>query len=277
MDLDELLSVAEAAARDAVAVHARYLGTVRVQDWSEKGVSDFVTHVDREAEDVIVSRIARAFPTHDVLAEEAASDAGGVGAAARDADWLWIVDPLDGTTNFLHGYPSYSASVAVAHRGEVVAGVVAHGSTGEVWTAVRGGGAYRNGRSVQVSAVDQLRLALIGTGFPFKRLDLLPRYLAQFQGVIRNSSGIRRAGSAALDLCHLATGYFDGFWELVLAPWDIAAGMLLVREAGGVITNFAGQPLGLLEGGPVLAGNPAIHAQLRDVMLRLETPPPAAV
>ncbi len=277
MDLDELLSVAEAAARDAVAVHARYLGTVRVQDWSEKGVSDFVTHVDREAEDVIVSRIARAFPTHDVLAEEAASDAGGVGAAAQDADWLWIVDPLDGTTNFLHGYPSYSASVAVAHRGEVVAGVVAHGSTGEVWTAVRGGGAYRNGRPVHVSAVDQLRLALIGTGFPFKRLDLLPRYVAQFQGVIRSSSGVRRAGSAALDLCHLATGYFDGFWELVLAPWDIAAGMLLVREAGGVITNFAGEPLGLLDGGPLIAGNPTVHAALRDLLLRLETPPTVAV
>lgn len=277
MDLDELLSVAEAAARDAIAVHARYLGRVRVQDWSEKGVSDFVTHVDREAEDVIVSRIARAFPTHDVLAEEAASDAGGVGAAARDADWLWIVDPLDGTTNFLHGYPSYSASVAVAHRGEVMAGAVAHGSTGEVWTAVRGGGACRNGRPVHVSAVDQLRLALIGTGFPFKRLDLLPQYLLQFQAVLSRSSGIRRAGSAALDLCHLATGYFDGFWELVLAPWDIAAGMLLVREAGGVITNFAGEPLGLLEGGPLIAGNPAIHAQLRDSLLRLETPPPTAV
>src|SRR5512141_2444780 len=148
MDLDELLSVAEAAARDAVAVHRRYLGTVRVYDWSEKGVSDFVTHVDREAEDVIVSRIARAFPAYDVLAEEAASDAGGVGAAARDADWLWIVDPLDGTTNFLHGYPSCSASVAVAQRGQVMAGAVAHGSTGEVWTAVRGGGAYRDGRPV---------------------------------------------------------------------------------------------------------------------------------
>ena len=277
MDLIDLLSVAEAAARDAVSVHRRYLGTVRMQDWSEKGVSDFVTHVDREAEDVIVRRIARAFPTHDVLAEEAASAAGGVGAAAGDADWLWIVDPLDGTTNFLHGYPSYSASVAVAHRGEIVAGAVAHGSTGEVWTAVRGGGAFRNGQPVHVSAVEQLRLGLIGTGFPFKRLDLLPQYLPQFAAVLRSSSGIRRAGSAALDLCHLATGYFDGFWELVLAPWDIAAGILLVREAGGVITNFAGEPLGFLEGGPLIAGNPAIHARLSEILLRVETPPAALV
>jgi len=277
MDLNELLSVAEAAARDANAVHRRHLGTVRVEDWSEKGVSDFVTHVDRAAEDVIVSRIARAFPSHEVLAEEAASDAGGVGAAARAAQWLWIVDPLDGTTNFLHGYPSYSASVAVAHRGEILAAAVAHGSTGEVWTAVRGGGAFRDGRPVHVSAVEQLRLGLIGTGFPFKRLDLLPRYLPQFDAVLRNSSGIRRAGSAALDLCHLASGYFDGFWELVLAPWDIAAGILLVREAGGVITNFAGEPLGFLEGGPLIAGNPAIHAQLRQILTRVETPPVAAV
>lgn len=277
MDLNELLSVAEAAARDAVAVHRKHLGTVRVEDWSEKGVSDFVTHVDREAEDVIVTRIARAFPSHDVLAEEAASDAGGVGSAARDAEWLWIVDPLDGTTNFLHGYPSYSASVAVAHRGQIVAGAVAHGSTGEVWTAARGGGAFRNGRPVHVSAVAQLRLSLIGTGFPFKRLDLLPRYLLQFEAILRSSSGIRRAGSAALDLCHLASGYFDGFWELVLAPWDVAAGSLLVREAGGVITNLAGEPLGFLEGGPLVAGNPAIHEQLRHILGRAETLPVAVV
>ncbi len=277
MNPTELLSVAEAAARDAVAVHRKHLGSVRVEDWSEKGVSDFVTHVDREAEDVIVSRISRAFPAHDVLAEEAASDAGGVGAAARDAEWLWIVDPLDGTTNFLHGYPSYSASVAVAHRGEVVAGAVAHGSTGEIWTAVRGGGAFKDGRPIHVSSVDRLRLGLIGTGFPFKRLELLPRYLAQFDAILRQSAGIRRAGSAALDLCHLATGYFDGFWELVLAPWDIAAGSLLVREAGGVITNLEGEALGLLAGGPLIAGNPEIHAQLRDLLRRVETPPAAVV
>ncbi len=271
MEPNELLEVARAAARDAVAVHRRYLGTVAVADWSEKGVSDFVTHVDREAEAVIVERIARAFPGHEILAEEAATAPGGPGAVSCAAEWLWIVDPLDGTTNFLHGYPADSASVAVAHRGEIVAGAVAHGSTDQVWTAVRGGGAFLDGRRLRVSAVEPLRLALVGTGFPFKRLDLLPRYLPQFAGVLRHSAGLRRAGSAALDLCHVASGWFDGFWELTLAPWDVAAGILMVREAGGVVTDLAGGDVGL-GGGSVLAGNPRVHAQLYELLAALETP-----
>lgn len=272
MDATKLLDVALAAAREAVAVHVRHLGQVRIEDWSDKGVSDFVTHVDREAEAGIVARVSSAFPDHQVLAEEAAAAAEPAERLAliRSADWLWIVDPLDGTTNYLHRYPAYAVSIAVARRGELLGGVVIHGGTGEEWTATRGGGAFRNGVPVHVSGVETLRLSLIGTGFPFKNLDRLPRYLRQFDAVLRRSSGIRRAGSAALDLCHVAAGYFDGFWELVLAPWDLAAGTLIVREAGGLVTTLEGGD-GVLGGGPIVAGNPAVHRQLRALLADVET------
>ncbi len=271
MDPNELLEVAQAAARDAVAVHRRYLGSVAVADWSEKGAADFVTHVDREAEAVIVRRISAAFPHHDILAEEAATVPGGAGTRARDTEWLWLVDPLDGTTNFLHTYPAYSASVAVAHRGELIAGAVAHGGVSQVWTAVRGGGAFLGARRLHVSTVAELRLALVGTGFPSKHKELLPTYLPQVHAVLRQSAGVRREGSAALDLCHVATGHFDAFWELGLAPWDVAAGILMIREAGGVVTDLAGADPGL-GGVPILAGNPQIHAQLRELLASVETP-----
>ncbi|HEX7089808.1 MAG TPA: inositol monophosphatase family protein [Longimicrobiales bacterium] len=259
---EALLDCALAAARAAADIHRRYLGRVALEEWSEKGVADFVTHVDREAEDTIVAEIRRRFPAHAILAEESAGEAAPPGSA----EWLWIVDPLDGTTNFLHGYPAYAASVAVARRGELVAAVVASSATGEEWWAVRGGGAFHDGRPVRVSQLTDLRLALIGTGFPFKAIDRLPPYLRQFDAVLRRSAGIRRAGSAALDLCHVASGYFDGFWELLLAPWDIAAGTLIVREAGGVVTALDGRSDVLDGHGAVLAGNPAIHAELGAVL-----------
>lgn len=280
-DPDVLLDLALAAARDAAEVHRRYIGRVRLEDWSTKGVSDFVTHVDREAEARIVARIRTVFPDHAILAEEAASDAGhSAGGSAPGAptpptsEFLWIVDPLDGTTNFLHAYPAYSASVAVAHRGELVAGAVVDSASGAEWTAARGCGAHRDGQPIHVSELGELHHTLIGTGFPFRDLDLLPRYLRQFDALTRRTAGIRRAGSAALDLCHVASGHFDGFWELALAPWDIAAGALIVREAGGLVTDLAGNP-DILAGGPILAGNPMIHEKLRQLLDELETPAPA--
>jgi myo-inositol-1(or 4)-monophosphatase len=255
--------VAIDAARAAVDIHRRYIGQVAVDQWSTKGVADFVTHVDHEAESAIVQRIRTAFPDHAILAEEEASAAGLTQGSSRG--WLWIVDPLDGTTNFLHGYPAYSASVAVACDGELIAGSVVHGATGEVWSAVRGGGAFHDDRRITVSGIDDLARALIGTGFPFKALELLPAYTDQFQRVLRRTSGIRRAGSAALDLCHVASGFFDGFWELSLAPWDVAAGTLLIREAGGVVTRLNGDP-DVLGQGSLLAGNPAMHSALGSLV-----------
>jgi myo-inositol-1(or 4)-monophosphatase len=262
----ELLNVARLAARDAAAVHREHLGRVEAAEWSMKGVADFVTHVDRAAEAVIVQRISERFPDHRLLAEEATADSGGTASmnAAPD-EWTWIIDPLDGTTNYLHGYPAYAVSIGVARGAELQAAVVLNGATGEEWSAVRAGGAFLDGARISVSQIDDMPRALIGTGFPFKALHLLPVYTRQLEAALRNTSGVRRAGSAALDLCHVATGWFDGFWELDLAPWDVAAGALIVREAGGIVTRLDGSS-DVLGQGSLLAGNPAVHAALGDMM-----------
>jgi myo-inositol-1(or 4)-monophosphatase len=265
LDPNELLLTALESARAAAAVHARHLGRVRVEEWSQKGVSDFVTHVDREAEAQVLDRVLSRFPGHRILAEEAESDRARTSlvpmAGSGQPGFTWIIDPLDGTTNYLHGYPMYAASVAVAEAGVLQAGVVINSATGEEWTASRGGGAFRNGERIRVSGIDRLPRALLGTGFPFKALELLPRYTRQFAMALSGTSGVRRAGSAAIDLCHVATGWFDAFWELSLAPWDVAAGALIVREAGGVVTRLDGTP-DVLGHGSILAGNPALHAAL---------------
>jgi myo-inositol-1(or 4)-monophosphatase len=250
-------------------VHRAYLGRVPVEDWSEKGIADFVTHVDREAEACIVARIRTRFPDHTLLAEEAESERdGGSGVPLTELghhEWTWIIDPLDGTTNYLHRYPMYAVSIGVAFRGELRAAVVVNSVTGEEWVAAKDGGARLNGVPVRVSGIDRLARALIGTGIPFRALDVMPLYTRQLERVVRNSSGVRRAGSAALDLCHVATGYFDGFWELGLAPWDVAAGALIVREAGGIVTRIDGDAH-VLGHGSILAGNPAVHAALGELL-----------
>jgi myo-inositol-1(or 4)-monophosphatase len=273
--VNELLSVARQAARDAVAVHRAHLGRVEAADWTQKGAADFVTHVDREAEAAILKRIRAHFPDHRLLAEEAeTAPAAGAEGERRgtwgvtnggSSDWTWIIDPLDGTTNYLHGYPAYAVSIGVARGMELHAAVVRHGSTGEEWTAVRGGGAFRDGSRIAVSAIEDMARTLIGTGFPFKALHLLPVYTRQLDAALRATAGVRRAGSAALDLCHVATGWFDGFWELDLAPWDVAAGALVVREAGGLVTRLDGSN-DVIGHGSLLAGNPAVHAALGELM-----------
>ena len=260
------MRVALQAAHGAAAIHQKYVGRVPPEQWSSKGGADFVTHVDREAEASIVQAIHAVFPSHEILAEEDFSDRNHeTGAHWANRPWLWLVDPLDGTTNFLHGYPAYSVSIAVAQQGQLVAAVVVSAPTGEVWSATLGGGAVRNGQPIRVSGITHLPSALIGTGFPFKNLGLMPGYLKQFNAVMHNTSGVRRAGSAALDLCHVATGRFDGFWELDLFPWDMAAGALLIREAGGVITGFDADYAPFDRGG-VIAGNPVIHESLRTLL-----------
>jgi len=274
LDLQQLMDVAIAAARDAATVHSAHLGQVHVDQWTAKGVADFVTHVDQDAERRIVDAVRERFPDHAIVAEETATapDAAGrqVTGRADDgawAEWTWIIDPLDGTTNYLHGYPMYAVSIGVARFGEPTVGVVLNSASGELWTAARGMGAFRNGQPIHVSAIGELDRALIGTGFPFKAMELLPEYTMQWQAALRASSGVRRAGSAALDLCHLATGWFDGFWELTLAPWDVAAGAVVVREAGGRMTRLDGSGE-VLGHGSVLAGNPAIHEALAELLRR---------
>lgn len=218
-----------------------------------KARADYVSQTDLDAQEAALSVIREAHPDHLVLAEE--SDEPVEDQLARwDGRPLWIVDPLDGTANFLHEHPQYCASVAVAVDGSPVAGAVVSGSTGERWWASKGEGAFKGGRRISVSTERPLIEAMVGTGFPFKLLDALPGYLGQLDRVLRSASGVRRAGSAALDLCYLAQGSLDAFWEEILMPWDFGAGMIIVREAGGILTRPDGTELDI-EPGPVRGAN----------------------
>jgi myo-inositol-1(or 4)-monophosphatase len=256
------LAVARAAACAAAQVHQSHLGQVKADDWSSKGIADFVTYVDREAEAEIVAHIRRAFPDHAILAEESADGDAAHHTHTANSGWMWIVDPLDGTTNYLHQYPMYCASIALLHDGEPVAAAVVCGASGEEWTSARGDGTYKDGKPISVSATERIERALIGTGFPFKLPHILPQYLQQFEHIIRRVSDIRRGGSAALDLCYVANGYLDGFWELDLRPWDYAAGALMIQEAGGMISGLDGAPEWTAQGGGIIAGNPYVYDQI---------------
>jgi myo-inositol-1(or 4)-monophosphatase len=249
-----LLNLAERAAR----VAGDYLRTVArpadPRDWIRKGTSDFVTEVDRKSEELIRAILLEAEPGSTMVGEELSPDVATHGL-------VWIVDPLDGTTNFLHGQRDHAVSIAAAVDGELLAGVVLEVPPNRLYRAWRGGGAWLGDRRLRVSAITNPKDALIGTGFPYTDFSRMDQYLAQFRRISQETSGIRRPGSAALDLRSVAEGGFDGFWEQRLSAWDIAAGMLLVREAGGRVTNTEGRDLGI-EHGPVVAGNPAIHEWL---------------
>jgi myo-inositol-1(or 4)-monophosphatase len=249
-------------ARTAAEAAASYIrSTERPTDpgaWTLKGSRDFVTEVDRTAEAMIADILLGGGSEGQIVGEELSPDVVTDGL-------VWIVDPLDGTTNFLHGYPSYAVSIAAAVDGMLEAGVVLHVPRNESYSAWRGGGAWLDGRRLRVSTIGDPEFALIATGFPFRDLSRLEEYQQQFGRVASATSGIRRPGAAALDLADVAAGRFDGFWEQRLSAWDIAAGSLLIREAGGVITDFAGRDIGIEHTG-VVAGNPAIHDWLVRVL-----------
>lgn len=248
-------------ARDAAAAAARYLRSAVRPDpsaWEAKSPRDFVTAVDRAAEEIIRAALLGAEPGSRVLGEEFSPDEPVAGL-------LWIVDPLDGTTNFLHAFPAWAVSIGIAVDGELVGGVVHDGPRDVVSHASRGAGAWQGSRRLHVSSLQDPGQALIGTGFPFKDLADADRYLAQFRRVMAGTSGIRRPGAASLDLVSVAAGAFDGFWELSLAPWDVAAGTAIIREAGGRVTGFDGVDRGIGHG-PVVAGNPWIHPWLIDAL-----------
>ena len=248
---------------DAALQAGRYLRTVKrpaAADWTSKGHHDFVTDVDRGAERIVTDLLLAAAPDSRIMGEELSPDAASDGL-------VWIVDPLDGTTNFLHDYPAYAVSIGAALDGELLAGAVLDVPRDRLLHASRGGGAWEGDRRLAVSTIREPAHSLIGTGFPFKHPDLLEGYQRQFADVMRATSGIRRAGAAALDLADVAAGRFEGFWELVLAPWDIAAGTLLVREAGGVVTDVEGDDPGLRHTG-IVAGNPAMHEWLLGMVRR---------
>jgi myo-inositol-1(or 4)-monophosphatase len=259
VDARQLLAAAQLAADRAAAFLRREEGRLGPEHWTEKGRADFVTDVDRESERLIAATLSEAAPGGAVLGEELTPDTA---AAALSAPGVtWVVDPLDGTTNFLHRFPYYAVSIGALVDGEPVAAVVHHVPAGIRYHAVKGGGAWQDDVPIAVSRVQEPRHALIGTGFPFRHVEELPRYQLQFAAVAANAGGLRRPGSAALDLCDVAAGRFDGFWELTLAPWDVAAGVLIIREAGGMVTGLDGER-DVIRHGPIVAGNPVIYAWL---------------
>jgi myo-inositol-1(or 4)-monophosphatase len=248
-----LVNVAVTAARAAgnyILRHAPHTDRLTV---TAKGLSDFVSEVDRGAEAEIIRNIRRYYPDHAILGEESGESGHG--------DTVWIIDPLDGTTNFLHGIPHYAVSIGVVHRGKPEHAVVYAPCTNDLYTASAGGGAQLNSRRLRVSRTAALDESLIGTGAPFRDAERIEQYLPQLGRVLQETAGIRRAGSAALDLAYVASGRLDGFWELGLKPWDIAAGILLVQEAGGVVSEIYGRS-DVLKTGHLLAGNPRIHEAL---------------
>lgn len=219
-----------------------------------KGEIDLVTSVDRESERLILETLKRAFPGYAVLAEESSP-------AWKDREWCWVIDPLDGTTNYSKGFPFFCVSIALARRGVAVAGAVYNPVLDEMFTAVRGGGAFLNGKRIRVSAVSKLDEAFLSTGFPYDIRRSEKNNIDNFTCLVRRTLAIRRAGAAALDLAYVAAGRFDGFWELKLSPWDMAAGVLLIEEAGGTVTTPAGRPW-KLKNGDITATNGKIHKEL---------------
>ena len=256
--LKDLVDVAARAA-ERVANYIRGAHPPGVHDWTEKARHDFVTQVDREAEELIAETLTDFVPGSRVVGEELSP------TAQRTGGVVWLVDPLDGTTNYLHGYPQYAVSIGALVGGVLSAGVVHDVARDVAYRAARGHGAWSGDARLAVSELTEAKRALVGTGFPFRQLDGLERYLGQFAAVMRAASGIRRAGSAALDLADVAAGRFDAFWELTLAPWDVAAGVVLVREAGGVVTTLEGSE-DVLGHGSLVAGNPTLHRWLIDLL-----------
>jgi len=260
-EYNDLVKLAERAALRA-ADYLRGAARPAVHTWTEKSQHDFVTEVDRAAEALIAEVIMHDAPESVIVGEELSPSRQARG------ELVWIVDPLDGTTNFLHGYPQYAVSIGCMVDGKLAAGVIHDVCRKRTYRAIRGGGAFEEDTRLSVSAVMDPRLALIGTGFPFKALNLLHVYLSQFAAVTGAASGVRRAGAAALDLADVAAGKLDGFWELQLAPWDIAAGTLLIREAGGIVTrpDGAADVLSNESTGSIVAGNAAMHRWLIDLL-----------
>ena len=258
-----VLETARQAADAAAAVHEAHATTVGIADADEKGRADYVSATDLAAEEACLAVIRDNHPDHAIVSEESHEE--GPDATPQEGP-AWIVDPLDGTTNFLHGHPMHASSVALAIDGVPEVGAVSCAPTGERWWAARGKGAWKNGARIEVSSVEGTHRALIGTGFPFKTEHLLRQHSDQLVRVLGATGGVRRGGAAAIDLCYLAEGRFDAFWELFLNPWDFAAGWVIVEEAGGVVGRVAGDPLRLSSGTIIGANSPAMKQALHELL-----------
>jgi myo-inositol-1(or 4)-monophosphatase len=258
--LHPMLNIAVKAARVAGSIINRAALDVERLAITTKGVNDFATEVDHAAEAAIIETLLTAYPGHGILAEESGRVHG-----AKHSDYLWIIDPLDGTTNFIHGLPVYAVSIALAFRGKVEQGVVYDPTRNDLFVASKGRGAFLNDRRLRVSKRTRLAESLIGTGFPFRKGDNFHRYVEMFEQVMQHCAGVRRPGAAALDLCYVAAGWYDGFFETGLSAWDVAAGSLIITEAGGLVGNFTGEADFLYQREAV-AGNPKVYAQLVQML-----------
>jgi len=254
-----LLNIAVKAARRAGSIINRAALDRTQLEVRAKQANDFVTQVDKAAEAAIIDIVRQAYPDHAILGEESGAIDGKKSGAK--AEYRWVVDPLDGTTNFIHGFPQYCVSIAVQHRGATAHGVIYDPSKNELFTSSRGGGAFLDDRRIRVTKCAQLGEALVGTGFPFKEMSRVDLYFRQLRAVMQNSAGVRRAGAAALDLAYVAAGRLDAFWEMGLAPWDMAAGALMIQEAGGLVGNLSGDG-DYLESGDIAAATPKVFPHL---------------
>jgi myo-inositol-1(or 4)-monophosphatase len=253
-----MLNIAVRAARKAGSVINRATLDGAGFEVRAKQQNDFVTRVDTAAEEAILEIVRKSYPDHAVLAEES-------GAAAGAAEYQWIIDPLDGTTNFIHGFPQYCVSIAVRHRDVLAHGVIYDPNRNELFTASKGRGAFLNDRRIRVSKCLRLGDALIGTGFPFREGARIDLYTNQLKNLMQKTAGVRRAGAAALDLAYVACGRLDAFWELGLSPWDMAAGALMIQEAGGLVGDLNGDS-GFLESGEVACATPKIYPTLLEAL-----------
>ena len=254
--LHPMLNTAIKAARRAGSVIQRGARDIDRLTVTSKGPKDFVSEVDKAAEAAIVETLLEAYPDHGILAEE-----GTVNAKVKSPDNIWIIDPLDGTTNFLHGLPQYCVSIALQHKGVITQGVVYDPNRNDLFTTTRGAGAYLNDRRLRVSRRTRLDDSLISTGFPFKDGSMVEPYLAMMRDMTHKSAGLRRAGAAALDLAYVSAGWYDGFWEVGLNPWDMAAGTLLITEAGGLVTDIYGEDQ-YMQNGSIVAAAPKVLSQM---------------
>jgi len=251
------LNIAVKAARRAGSIITRASEDIGSLTINDKSYNDFVTEVDLASETEIIRVLKASYPDHAFLGEET--------GLSHQADNIWIIDPLDGTTNFLHGFPQYCISIALEEKGEITQAVIYDPNRNDLFTATKGQGAYLNQRRMRVSNKSKLKESILGTGFPFRDFQHLPVYLKIFEEVVRGTSGVRRPGSAALDLAYVAAGWFDGFFEINLSKWDIAAGGLLVTEAGGIVSDFSEKD-GWLESGNIVATNPKIYDPLIKII-----------
>ena len=255
-----MINVAVKAARAAGSLINRAALDIESVRVSSKQVNDFVTEVDVACEKTIIETLLTAYPGHGIWAEESGTEHG-----AQDSEFVWIIDPLDGTTNFIHGLPVYCVSIALAVKGKIEQAVVYDPTRNDLFTATKGRGAYMNDRRIRVSKRIRMEECLISTGFPYRAGDNLPKYLSMLGDVMPRCAGVRRPGAAALDLAYVAAGFTDGFFESNLKPWDVAAGSLLIQEAGGLVGNFSGEA-DFLETGECMAATPRIYAQMATLL-----------